>query len=407
MQITLEKQSKLVQDSHCECKAGNAKCSHLVALLYTIAHFKTLKLESIPPVQSKTSQPQKWHVPSRDLGLKPKEIATVTVQKLKKGSSNFYEGITPTTYCPVEQPIPWYQFATSLRDRFKSSNTNPQWRWLLDTNEDVPLAQSQYGVVPKGSVLSYQMKPIPPSNEDKFLQYPSLFESEQPLYYTVLHKNELDMATSCLFNLETCKEIELKTRTQSRSSLWKSVRQRRITASNFHRVYVRQTDEGKLAADLLKSTTYTSAAMRHGIEHEEVAADLYQTITGNVIFQPGFIININSPNLGASPDRLVIDKSAADMYGLLEIKCPQNDSFTTCKYLKQLGNVYKLKSNSAYYHQIQGQLGITGRTWCDFLVKAKDDYHLERINYDADMWSRMKFKLDSFYYNIFLSEIVK
>ena len=66
-------------------------------------------------------------------------------------------------------------------------------------------------------------------------------------------------------------------------------------------------------------------------------------------FLPGFIININSPKLGASSDRLVIDKSSAEIYNLLEIKCLQQNIYITCNCLKQLGNAYKLKFNSANY----------------------------------------------------------
>ncbi len=35
---------------------------------------------------------------------------------------------------------------------------------------------------------------------------------------------------------------------------------------------------------------------------------------------------------------------------------------------------------------IIGQMGMTGMPWCDFFVKFDNDYHLEHIHFDAEMW---------------------
>jgi hypothetical protein len=92
-------------------------------------------------------------------------------------------------------------------------------------------------------------------------------------------------------------------------------------------------------------------------------------------------------------------------FGLLEIKCPQNEHFHDCKYLSRHGSVYKLKTNHAYYHQMQGQMAITGLLWCDFLVEAKEDYHLERVLFDSLLWNKMKLKIDKFYFETFLPKM--
>ena len=57
---------------------------------------------------------------------------------------------------------------------------------------------------------------------------------------------------------------------------------------------------------------------------------------------------------GASPDGLIGED------GLIEIKCPI--ASTMCGYL--LEN----KLPTEYFPQIQGQLFITGRKWCDFVA---------------------------------------
>uniref|UniRef100_A0A0E9RCF5 Uncharacterized protein n=1 Tax=Anguilla anguilla TaxID=7936 RepID=A0A0E9RCF5_ANGAN len=40
--------------------------------------------------------------------------------------------------------------------------------------------------------------------------------------------------------------------------------------------------------------------------------------------------------------------------------------------------------------------------WCDFFVHCTNDYHLERIHFDAEKWESMKTKLDIFFFEYFL-----
>lgn len=106
----------------------------------------------------------------------------------------------------------------------------------------------------------------------------------------------------------------------------------------------------------------------------------------------GFVINPTAPNLGTSPDRKVYDLTSVPQYGLLEIKCPDKDSFVECKYLvkNKTNGTYKLKTNHSYFYQIMGQMELTGITWCDFFVNCRQDHHKERIYYDNEKWSEMK-----------------
>ena len=40
--------------------------------------------------------------------------------------------------------------------------------------------------------------------------------------------------------------------------------------------------------------------------------------------------------------------------------------------------------------------------WCDLFVKCDGDYHLERINFEAEMWGEIKAKLDWYFFEHFL-----
>jgi hypothetical protein len=96
--------------------------------------------------------------------------------------------------------------------------------------------------------------------------------------------------------------------------------------------------------------------------------------------------------------------------GLLEIKSPWSCRSSTvaeacasadfCCELRD-GKV-ALKRDSPYFYQIQGQMGISGRTLADFVVWTPKDntnktIHIERIYFDSKLWSGMIVKLHAFF----------
>lgn len=97
---------------------------------------------------------------------------------------------------------------------------------------------------------------------------------------------------------------------------------------------------------------FTTSAMQWGIDTEPLARLQYELATGNQTEECGFFAH---PTLmaGASPDGLIGED------GVLEIKCPNSAT-----------HVEALKKNDVpylYYWQIQGQMWITGRKYCDFV----------------------------------------
>ena len=64
----------------------------------------------------------------------------------------------------------------------------------------------------------------------------------------------------------------------------------------------------------------------------------------------------------------------------------------------------ELKTAHAYYAQIQGQLAIAQRQFCDFIVYTTDDPF---VAFDADIWlCKLLPKLIDFYANCFAPAIV-
>lgn len=96
---------------------------------------------------------------------------------------------------------------------------------------------------------------------------------------------------------------------------------------------------------------YMNALMQWGVEQEEYARMAYESRTGAIISQPGFLHHPEIEWCGGSPDGTIDDD------GLIEIKCP-----STSTHIKTL-----LGAECEHLPQIQGYLWITGRKWCDFI----------------------------------------
>jgi len=106
-------------------------------------------------------------------------------------------------------------------------------------------------------------------------------------------------------------------------------------------------------------STFTSAAMQHGIDTEDTARLAYELETGHSVEQVGFI-EMNE-FIGCSPDGLVplpLESMPGDELGGLEIKCPNSDT-----HLRYFNNRDDLVSD--YKWQCYGGMMCSGRGWWD------------------------------------------
>jgi YqaJ-like viral recombinase domain len=119
----------------------------------------------------------------------------------------------------------------------------------------------------------------------------------------------------------------------------------------------------------------------------------------------GLVISPYSPWIAASPDRKVYCPARNPPYGLLEIKCPQNDNICDIKYLdNKLASGRQLKRSHEYYYQVMCQLAVTGLQWCDFFVfLVNGEYHLETIAFDQQFWAEAQRKVDHFFFDHFVA----
>ena len=98
--------------------------------------------------------------------------------------------------------------------------------------------------------------------------------------------------------------------------------------------------------------TYQNDAMRRGTEMEPLARGAYEALTGELVESIAFVTHPELSFVGVSPDGYI----GAD--GLVEFKCPASPA----KHLASLRNGEHARE---YRWQIQGQLWVTGRAWCD------------------------------------------
>ena len=174
--------------------------------------------------------------------------------------------------------------------------------------------------------------------------------------------------------------------------------------------------------------------MRYGHLHEAHARNAYTKYLIDehhkdaTVTRTGFHIDRSHNWIGASPDGLVYDPSSInDPYGLLEIKCPASAESTSFEdlcskphfFLKNVDGKFQLKRSHDYYYQVQGQLHVTCRTWCDFVVwtplgvspcpSTSPSYTpitIERIYVDEDFWNTKIYpKLVDFYMRHTLPEM--
>ena len=310
--------------------------------------------------------------------------------KKPQGGANYNKFLKSTLYSPARQyPL----LGPEEKNKLKSLNPEPLLVGLLSENPlNLGSIQAHFQNLPKGSALSYQQRL---TEQYIFNDYGLTNFLDLPLsgardrfvnsLFICIESTKLAKLQTLTVTLDMARDLEHKTREQSESGLWHSLRQKRITASKFGIVAKRVSNFETLVQQLQPSRYVQTAAMKRGIEMEGRAAFIYASKEKKGmanVYPCGLVINPKCPWLGNSPDRTVYDIEAAqngssDPSGLFESKVVQEGvlSFDAVSYLKRdpVTNEPRLKENHIYYLQVQCQLGTTGLDWCDFFCYINDD----------------------------------
>ena len=152
---------------------------------------------------------------------------------------------------------------------------------------------------------------------------------------------------------------------EQRSEEWFKARLGKVTASRVADLMARtktgySASRANYMAELIcerltgqPAERFSNAAMQWGTDNEPHAKAAYAFMRDATVDDVGFVPHPSIADFGASPDGLI----GAD--GLIEIKCP----FSSAVHIETLLNGMP----ADHMAQVQGQMWITGRQWCDFV----------------------------------------
>lgn len=182
------------------------------------------------------------------------------------------------------------------------------------------------------------------------------------------------------------------------SQEWLDVRLGKVTASKVSAIMTNgkggnmsktaETYMMDLIAEILTGEPkpfFENDSIRWGNDNESSARAMYEIREWLEVKEVAFIKH--SEFVGVSPDGLVGDD------GLLEIKCPN----TTTQIKRALSGDY----SADYKAQIQMQLWVSGRQWCDFLsfdprLDCDAGYLIQRVERDEEYIEDMKTRVEKF-----------
>ena len=152
---------------------------------------------------------------------------------------------------------------------------------------------------------------------------------------------------------------------RQRSAEWHAARLGKATSSRIADITARtksgySTSRANYAAQLVcerltgvHAEGFVSAAMVWGMEKEAEARRLYEFEHDLEVEKVGFLDHPTLAMSGASPDGLIGER------GLVEVKCPITATHLDTLLGRSIPEKYQL--------QVQWQMAVTGRIWCDFV----------------------------------------
>lgn len=232
--------------------------------------------------------------------------------------------------------------------------------------------------------------------------------------------------TKVTLTRDEARNLEIQTKDQVYSEMWKEERLKRITASSVGGIckMKKTTKRSKKVEELLYNRFRGNIATQYGQEREEISRQKYIRYQRchnhpNLRTQrTGLVISQQLPWLGASPDDRVSDPDSAMVNGLAEYKnpyaarehtiaeaCEKVPSFCLEKCQTGENVSYRLKKRHNFYYQVQCQMFCDQRDWCDFVVSTEKDIHVERVYRDEQWWAQQLPKLQDFYFKALLPEL--
>lgn len=436
-----------VKYASCTCVAGSVGfCNHVLALMMKLCKFSLYNCQNVKELDDEcdmaqpkacTSSLQLWHRPARGEKIKPQPVMELNVKRSKLDSDYDPDsGVRCLLYEARKNLSTQTSDEVMLKDQLQKINPKFALSQILSPGGS-NLQETKFGKSPSGSYASYQLQfsesnfqvfcsidsvPRADSNDGNHDQnaisaFPAfpLRHSEQYKKPDGLSKDQEALLDHLIVDEAKLNSIEKTTREQAASQEWNAERKFRFTASNFHTIAKRKRNHASLVNNLLHPKPFTSKQTEHGKTYEPVALkeyEKYMFATRNpvTVLKSGLVVSMACPILAASPDGKVIDHSCSKPFGLVEVKCPfskfhvspldacADESF----FAENVNGQPRLKRGHQYYFQIQGQLAVTGASWCDFVIYTSKGMSVERITFDPQFWDTLNECLKNCYFNHFI-----
>ncbi|KXJ09599.1 hypothetical protein AC249_AIPGENE9449 [Exaiptasia diaphana] len=409
----------------CTCPAGlgkygMGKCNHIGAVLFSIEDFTRRGLQKHPEPLSCTSRLSVWVVP-RVQTVTPRPIDRLLFRRIRFGKTNIRTTPNIISYDP--------------RAPYQRTRDENDFRKLCSSLQNC-LSESSFFLF--HDLESNQHKKSKSNQGHESRNY----ESSNPVMNEI---SDTDSAFNDLYDISSnefkdiidhyfnshysnipaneVENIEKATRGQQKNSVWHNKRKEILTASNFGMICKNKVEPSKKLKAILYSN-FTTEATVYGQENESKAVELYlkqekeRLCNDNYqALEVGLLISAKKPFLGASLDRVIVDKLNKVRWGV-EVKCPISKHgmqvHEACMkksfFLQESadGKIY-LKRNHNYFYQLQGQLFVSGFEFIDFVVYFGDGIpvFIERIDFDKQFWvDNMYQQLEFFFKKALLPELL-
>lgn len=164
---------------------------------------------------------------------------------------------------------------------------------------------------------------------------------------------------------------------------WWAIRAKRMTASNAQPIgangkglvtYIRKMMREFYSTD--EKTAYSNKSMQRGLDLEDSAGMVYAFESGLTVEKVGFVTV--GKHTGCSPDLFV------EGNGLAEIKCLEDAAY--------FDYMMDRKIDSGYMWQMQMQMQLCERDWCDYVVynpNFKTDSIISRVFPDPIQFDKL------------------
>lgn len=179
------------------------------------------------------------------------------------------------------------------------------------------------------------------------------------------------------------------------SDEWLDLRLGFVTASRFKDVMAkgkgltRRAYMLEIAAEIItgqRQEKFSNDAMEWGAKTEAQARSMYEFESGNTVDEIAFAY-FDDKKIGCSPDGLIGDD------GLVEFKCPNTKT--------QIETYLSGKMPTGHMPQVQGQMWVMERDWCDFVsfdprINTEASYFKQRICRDETYIAELEKACDIF-----------